>query len=212
MLKTVLSMAALAAALPGAASAATGAWASFVGIDTDASGPAALSWYDGPQFAVKELNDFAGANLGSFAQGSSAWLAGGDLFTFKNNGGNVTGATMFWRVDSGSYNAVQLAWNSNAPLTYPGTSIAAGGGNDQSWRVLGNSANFLQGLGVGSHQLQVYFQGFSNQGDFFASTAANPMSAGFAVTAPVPEPGSWALMLGGLGALGLLSRRRFKRS
>lgn len=209
MIKKLLTLTALAAALP--TWAATGTWASFVGIDADGAGSAATQWYDSGAFQANELTDFANANLGSFAQGSSAWLSAGDLFTFKNNGGNVTGATMYWRVDNGAYTAVQLNWNSNAPLQIPSTTATIGGNGDQSWNNTSINADFLQGLTAGNHQLQVYFMGSSNQGDIFAGSEATPMSANFTVTTPVPEPASMSLMLGGLALLGHWSRRKAKQ-
>ena len=46
----------------------------------------------------------------------------------------------------------------------------------------------------------------------FAANLAIDNVAISQVAAPVPEPESYAMMLGGLGALGLMSRRRLKRA
>ena len=42
-----------------------------------------------------------------------------------------------------------------------------------------------------------------------ADHKAQPLPQVAAPVAPVPEPDAWALMLGGLGALGFITRRRF---
>ncbi len=57
-------------------------------------------------------------------------------------------------------------------------------------------------LGVGSHSLSI-----SNVGALaFGGSYQFQMAV-----SPVPEPGSWALMLGGLGLMGALARRRTGR-
>jgi hypothetical protein len=207
--KTWLTTLALAAAsLP--ALAGTGAWASFVGIDADAGGAAATQWFDGPAWSTALLPDYAGANLGSFAQGSSAWLSGGDLFTWKGDAGDVTGGRMYWRVDGGSYTEVVFGFGDNQPLTIPGTATTTGGGNDQSWRNTAINADFLAGLTPGSHTLQVYFKALTNEGDRLTGSDATPFSANFTVTSAVPEPGAMALMLAGL--MGLVGLRRVRRT
>lgn len=196
--------------LLGPASAATGTWASFVGVDADADGPDATQWYDTSAWATDLLPDFANANLGSFTQGSSAWLTGADLFVWKNSGGDVTGARAYWRVDSGAWQELTLNWGSNVPLTIPGTASTTGGGEDQSWRLVGGQVNFLAGASAGQHRLQVYFKALTNEGDRLNGSADTPFSAGFSVSA-VPEPASTALWLAGLVAVGLGAARRRMR-
>lgn len=207
-LKSWLSTLALAAAsLP--AMAETGTWASFVGIDADGAGAAPTQWFDTPVWGTALLPDYAGANLGSFAQGSTAWLSGGDLFTYKGGTGDVTGARMYWRVDGGAFTEVVFNWGANQPLTIPGTAATTGGGNDQSWRNTAINANFLAGLAPGSHSLQVYFKALTNEGDRLSGSDLSPFSANFNVTSAVPEPGTVAMLLAGL--LGLAAARRFKQ-
>lgn len=193
--------------LLGTASAATGTWASFVGVDADAGGPGATQWYDTSAWSTDLLPDFANANLGSFTQGSTAWLTGADLFVWKNSGGDVTGARAYWRVDSGAWQELTLDWGSNVPLTIPGTASTTGGGEDQSWRLVGGQLDFLAGVGAGQHQLQVYFKALTNEGDRLNGSADAPFSAGFSVSA-VPEPAAVALWLLGLGAIGMRARAR----
>ena len=194
-------------ALLGPASATTGTWASFVGVDADAAGPGTPQWYDTASWSTDLLPDFGNANLGSFTQGGSAWLYGADLFVWKNGGGDVTGARAYWRVDGGAWQELTLNWASNVPLTIPGTSSTTGGGEDQSWRTVGRQANFLAGASAGQHTLQVYFKALTNEGDRLNASAAAPFSASFSVSA-VPEPTTSALWVAGLAAVGLGAARR----
>lgn len=201
-------LAAALLSLAGTAFADAGTWGSFVGIDADGAGAGATQWYDSPAWGTSLLPDYQSANLGSFVQGSTAWLSGGDLFIWKNYPSDVTVARMYWAVDGGAYTEVTFGFGSNQPLTVPGTASTTGGGSDQSWRNTAINANFLAGLTPGSHQLQVYFKALTNEGDRFSGSAASPFSANFEVTA-VPEPTTTALMLAGLaGVMAGVSRRR----
>lgn len=201
-------MAATLLAAAGSTLASTGTWASFVGIDADGAGPGATQWYDTPQWGTTLLPDYVpGTSLGSFAQGGTAWLSGGDLFTWKNSPGDVTGARMYWAVDGGAFTEVVFGFGADQPLTIPGTAATTGGGRDQSWRNTAINANFLAGVTPGDHTLRVYFKALTNEGDQFAGSAVSPFSATFTVTA-VPEPASAALLLGGLAGLVTLARRR----
>ena len=48
--------------------------------------------------AATDLTDFNGTNLGSFTNGSSYLLNGGEIKTWKNSGSDVTGAYLFYRI------------------------------------------------------------------------------------------------------------------
>jgi hypothetical protein len=82
---------------------------------------------------------------------------------------------------------------------YPGT--MANGVNPGEWinfRFNGSFSALSAALSSGALDVGVHVQGFRNGG-----------SESFMVsTAPVPEPGTYALMLAGLGAVGFIARRR----
>lgn len=194
-IQTFLAAAALIAA--SAAHADSGTFGSYVSV----SG----SYYQGTGFgaASPALN---GANLGSFAAGSSLLLDGAELFTYKNNGSDVTGAELDYSIDGGAFVSLSLPFGADNGSN-PGGTQATGGG-DQLWGgSLASPANLLAGLGAGSHSVTVYFKAYTSDGDKYDSNGGNNYTANFSVTA-VPEPSSYALLLAGLGSVALITRRR----
>ncbi|TDM06891.1 MAG: hypothetical protein C4K60_16280 [Ideonella sp. MAG2] len=195
----------LAASLP--ATAATGVFGSFVAIDPDGAGAASSTWYGTQQPGAVKLTDFEGLNLGSFAQGATATISGGELLTWKNGGSDVTGAVLNWRVDGGAWQSISIGFTSNATFNDAAGNTFTNGG-DQKWAQLSNTTtNFLSGLAAGNHTLDIYFNSNTNEGSRFSGSVANPFTANFAVTA-VPEPTSLAMLMGGLAMVGAARRRR----
>jgi len=94
------------------------------------------------------------------------------------------------QVTAGVYSAI---FDLSDPATYDPDFLAANGGTPQ----------------LASGALINAFNG--NQAYVNIHSAAYPAGEirGFAVAAPIPEPGAWAMMGMGLGVLALLARRRF---
>ena len=142
--------------------------------------------------------EFHGANLGTFNLGEMLFITG-EQKSFKNNGTDVTGHTLYWQIGSNS-----------GTLGY-GFEENIGGGGDQRWGADGYgglTSNVLAGLAPGSYTLSVW-SGISTNGVDAATTIFNNRSgANYNATLTIiPEPASAALGL--IGSLLLLRRRRF---
>ena len=195
-------------ACAGVSHGAAGIYDSFVFTTT--TGAAPLTFYD--IGAVTSNPDFNGADLGVFTVGDSLQL-GGQQKSFKNDSTDVTGHRVYWRIGSGSFTTVNLAFQWNT-----GDSGAPSGLNnfgDQQWGgdvqgangSLVLSSNVLSGLTPGNYTLEVYSEISTNGVDAAATignvNGGNNYKANYTV---VPEPS--AALLGGLGVLALLRRRR----
>lgn len=140
------------------------------------------------------------ASIGTFnpTVGDTLTLRGGDILTFKNGTDDITGATIHYRVDGGSFQTFNLSFNENN---------VNGASGDQRWYGEGANVNVLTGLSNGDHTLDVFytapftFSGGSGTHVINNSTA----NYGFNFTV-VPEPAT--ALLGSLGMLALLRRRK----
>lgn len=197
----------LALALP--AQGAVGFFGSYVNVTSNGS----AAWYDltppGGGRASDPV-DFDGLDLGDFDpnSGDTLTLSGAQGLTFKNSGGDVTGTLFNYSivVAGGSHSFTEQAVGFGADATFTdaaGTSYTGFG--DQRWDNTASwtPVDLLDGLGAGDYEIQVFFRGTSNEGDFFHSNSSNNYTATFTV---VPEPS--IALLGAFGALGLLRRRR----
>ena len=200
------SVALVAAAVP--AWAGTGVFGSYLAIDPDGPGAATATWYGASQPGSNQLTAFNGLNLGSFLLGSTATFAGGELLSWKNGGGNVTGGVLRWRVDGGAFQDIAINFTANSTFTDRAGNTFTNAG-DQRWASLSSTnTNFLSGVAAGAHTLQVYFTAFTNEGNRDSGSAASPFTPNLTVTSPVPEPARAALLLAGLGRIALRRRQR----
>ena len=190
-------------ALPGIGRAATGVFGSYAQIFTTTSTTYVAQSYSGSNPA------FNGANLGIFSPSDNLEITNASLMTFKNDGGNVTGARLEYRVyqtgdTPGAFIPMTLNFGANAPNTDLGGNNFGGGG-DQEWRgLLGGPIDLLNGITEnGSYQVEIFFRAFTNEGDRFSNAGGANYKANFTV---VPEPA--VALLGGLGLLILLCRRK----
>ena len=151
--------------------------------------------------------------------------------------GGLSSASVAFAVDTFHFNgepvspSVQLlTGGSNTPVAYTETglgdsirnasyaflgelSYAPSGTGDNAGMLTGTISNLL--LGSFSVQAQVDFAalGLAGQPVHYGFTAGNGLATDgqtiqWGAPAPVPEPGSWAMILAGLACLGLIARRR----
>jgi PKD repeat protein len=96
---------------------------------------------------------FNNQNWGTFLPNSGNQLKGGSINTFKNNGDDITGARMFYRViavgssENIAFTSINLPFGQNLPS--PG---------DQQWSTDAESILFMNGLAAGNYNLEVYFE------------------------------------------------------
>lgn len=124
--------------------------------------------------ATTSNTDLEGANLGSFGTSGSIVFSGGEMKTWKNNGGDVTGGKIYYRVytgaASGSFSSLNLNWMEN--LASPG---------DQRWGVSNGTTNILTGLADGTYTLEVYVEASTSVGTKFSNNSGNNYKATFTV-------------------------------
>lgn len=156
----------------------------------------------------------AATNLGTFGTtvGNTLNLTGAGILTWKNGGGDVTGARFDYRVykvgdTPGAFTEVSLGFGANHVLTEYG--ITSGNFGDQMWGdsdTYGSGftpVNLLTGLSSGNYRLEWFSYALTNEGNRYENNGGSNFIATFTV---VPEPS--AALLGGLGAMVLLRRRR----
>ena len=113
---------------------------------------AANTFYD--LTAATANPDFSGANLGTYNQTNTLVLSGAQIKTFKCNGGNVTGGNTYYRVwlQGGSI----PSYSTLSPTMSFMSNDAGGCGGNQTWQTSTATVNLLQGLGVGTYNVEVY--------------------------------------------------------
>jgi MYXO-CTERM domain-containing protein len=135
-------------------------------------------------------------SFGTMTLSDTLVLRGFEYRTYENNGSDVTHANLFYRVHptgspSGSFTQITDSLN-----------------NDDLWTRTDGTANLLNGLTPGNYTIQIYTESYTNAvnsaGNIFGFTAGGNPTASFTI---IPEPS--AALLGGLGVLALLRRRRF---
>ena len=149
--------------------AGTGIFKTFVVLDTGAGnvfyggGGATAPFFQTTYFAPT-------------ASGGSFTLNGAEINTFKNGSGNVTGASLFYRVTpvGGTPGAfIQVPLNFGANLPSPG---------DQRWDKTNAGIDLKAACGTGNVcALELYFQAFTNEGDRFDNNAGANFKRPFGV-------------------------------
>lgn len=200
--KTLLSLAFLPLAA-GSAFGAAGTFDELMWVTTSPTfsyGTSTFYEIDSDNTNLFGAAEFHGANLGTFTVGDTLF-ATAQQKSFKNNGTDVTSHTLFWSVSgTGGSGSGNLNLGFQADL----------GGGDQRWGADNTGSltgNMLAGLGAGSYTLSVWSRITTNSVDAPAQIFNNRGGSNFNATFTViPEPS--VALLGGLGLLGLLRRRR----
>lgn len=198
-LKSLIAISSLAAAL--SSHGASGIFDELIWTTTQspfAFGTSTFREIDSDTSNLFGAGEFDGANLGTFTVGSELYLVGQQK-SFKNNGTDVTGHTLFWSLDGGTSSS-SLGYAFQADL----------GGGDQRWGTDANgnmTANILNGLTPGSYTLSVWSTITTNGTNSDVTIYNNKGGVNYNATFTViPEPS--AALLGGIGLLALLRRRR----
>jgi len=185
--------------------AGTGTFGSYAGFDANGGGN---NYLGASQPGPSQLAGLHGHDFGTFTVGDSLLLSGGQLLTWKNGGGDVTGAFISYNVheassSAGAFNEISLGWSSNSPLSDAAGNSFSGSG-DQKWSQNSGTPDLLSGLAPGDYDLEVYFKATSNEGDRYDSRGGANYVASFAIA--IPEPATF--MLGLLGMLTVVAMGR----
>ncbi|HZV58292.1 MAG TPA: PEPxxWA-CTERM sorting domain-containing protein [Sphingobium sp.] len=153
----------------------------------------------------------AGALMGMTpAQASTQFTALGGIVNQLHENGSLAGNNF-------SYTYCQ---NGTCQTLFTGVSGLAAFNSDPSAIAGFNSMLGTSSYGSGAGYFDDYRFTFTGVGGFFGSAApppatpaaAAPMAAFMAPSIPIPEPGTWAMMILGFGFIGLAMRRRAARA
>ncbi len=110
---------------------------------------------------------------------TSIILNGGEIKTFKNGGGDVTGARLFFR---------KYAVGATPPATFTQVNLTTvtnnvdGNSTNQKWENTNANINLANGLTPGNYTLEVYWQITTSVGDRFDNNSGANFKATFTVT------------------------------
>ena len=194
---------------PLSVSAAVGTFGSYIGID-DGSGNA---WHGGNQPGPNTLDSFHGKWLGDYTIGDTMLISGAELLTWKNGGGDVTGAKIHFSIYETTaapvtWNTTDINWSANSPFNDAAGNNFVGGG-DQKWSNISATPDVLYGVGNGLYHLAVYLEASTNEGALYDNNGGGNYVASFRVGPAIsPEPSTFLILAGGLLPLAALLRRR----
>lgn len=202
------------ASLALSAHADTGISATYIYIDNKGS----AAWYD--LQAASGLGDFNGNDFGGFTSSDTFTISGSEVNTWKNDGDDITTATLFYRIyrqgtAAPEFNTTSIGHTQNQPFTDAGGNYYSNPG-DQKWAQIGSTPNILSGLNQsGTYVIEVYNTAHGQKGemnwDLYANNGGANYTATFEFTADassVPEPAAMAMFAVGAGLVFLVRQRR----
>ena len=193
--------------------AAVGTFGSYIGIN-DGSGSGNV-WYGGSQPGPTSLESFHNKWLGDYTIGDPLLISGAELLTWKNGGGDVTGAKIHFSIyettaSPVTWNTTAVGFTSNVPFNDAAGNPFSNGG-DQKWADIAAQPDVLYGVGNGLYHLAIYFEADTNEGARYDNNGGSNYVASFRVgpgPAISPEPSTFLILAGGLLPLAALFRRR----
>lgn len=127
--------------------------------------------------------DFNGTNLGSFYTASSLIIVGGQNKTYKCDGGDITGGSLFYRVFRAGTNPNSAGAFMEIPMTWVSDDSGAGTGcQNQTWEGTTGTTNIISGLSPGDYQIEAYTSASTNLGTVYSNNNGDNFIASFSIT------------------------------
>jgi len=139
-----------------------GIWQSYVVLEEDSSG---LQFFAGGMNAdgAMEIDTVVFVKDGL----DKLWLRGGEIKSFKNGSGDVTGAYLHYRITpqgalAGNFVEIPLPFFEDLPNA-----------GDQKWQAVDQEISLFDSLTPGNYDFELYWRITTNQGDVFDNNNGN---------------------------------------
>ena len=173
---------------------------------------------------IKLLAAAAAISIAVAASPSQAALFDFTLTGTNANGGNVSGSGTFTTTDMATDGAYTITAISGMFNSVAIDSLLAPGSYELNDNLLFASTPYLDVLGVSftlannaSTEVNIYYSSLNSAYQYFRTPNGSGTLTSFTVTpsgtaGAVPEPATWAMMVGGFGIVGFGMRRRSDRA